>query len=41
MKGSSKENRIMVEYKTTPNKDIVRRYDKKKIEDLFKKKVKI
>lgn len=28
----------MVEYKTTPNKDIVRRYDKKKIEDLFLKK---
>lgn len=28
----------MVEYKTTPNKDIVRRYDKKKIEELFLKK---
>lgn len=28
----------MVEYKTTPNKDAVRRYDKKKIEDLFIKK---
>lgn len=28
----------MVEYKTTPNKDIVRKYDKKKIEDLFQKK---
>lgn len=28
----------MVEYKTTPNKDSVRKYDKKKIEDLFLKK---
>ncbi len=30
----------MVEYKTTPNKDAVRKYDKKKIEDLFLKKSK-
>ena len=30
----------MVEYKTTPNKDAVRKYDKKKIKDLFLKKSK-
>ena len=28
----------MVEYKTTANKDTVRRYDKQKIEDLYLKK---